>query len=273
VTAAAAPEDPRGQGREWISLDCDQCDAVITGWDRGVGSASWKLGTHRYTKHGIRGSGPAATRKNDPTSDELAGDGTSPVTATVRSMASAAGGRKGKPSADDLAAALGRGAGLTIMAAAVHVVESDPRIPPTAEGDRIKDGLIDRLSLSDRAAKEIMAPFGRIMAPTRLNERYGRAVVDNADAVGSIAELANLVMVWRGYMRDRREQAAAHAAALDQWDNEGGAPAPAAAPWLEAPAAPDAPAAAPDGYATTPAPTAGIILTPAEILRMRGATA
>lgn len=48
-----------------ITLECDQdgCDYSVTAPEKGPGSANWKLGTHRFTSHGIRSTAARRPKK------------------------------------------------------------------------------------------------------------------------------------------------------------------------------------------------------------------
>lgn len=236
------------------SRDCPECGQTITGKARGAGSLSWKMGQHRRNKHGVKGAGrKGRPRAGEPTDADREAR---PVISAIRDVAAGVGG-KGTPNADQLGNGLGRGLGLTTMAIATLAVETDPAIPRTPEGDQFRDRLVDYLSLSPEAANAIMHPIGRALAPTRINQRYGRAVVNNVDVIGSVAELVQLGYHWREYFRMRAEASAARAA--------GGAPADSgagAAPTM-APAPTPSPAETvvhPSGLVQTPPPASGVVL-------------
>lgn len=63
-----------------VTLDCDVdgCAFSVTAPDKGAGSANWKMGTHRFTAHGIRSSGarrPKVPRETSSPQVETQGDG------------------------------------------------------------------------------------------------------------------------------------------------------------------------------------------------------
>lgn len=267
VAGAGTPDTVKSRAR------CSDCGQEFTQVDGERSSANFKLAAHRYNVHGKRGDGRKTAPKDEPDAEELADR---PVVSLVRSIGSAAGSSKRVPTEDDLAKGLGRGLGLITMGTAALLVESDPNIPDTPAGEAQRDALVDYLSLSDKAAKDLMHPFGRALAGTRLNARYGRGMIDNVDVVASIFELGVLASHYRKYFRLRAMGAGTRTlAAMD------------AAPMPAAPPAPgNVAAAVPMDFDTTnlptggrqehatPPPTAGVILTPEMVqqqLRQRGA--
>jgi hypothetical protein len=187
-----------------IELACDEpgCSFVARGPETGKGSVRFILGGHRYNAHKMKGTG----RKRDAERSARARTGTEegaarPVVSALRDIADDVDG-KGKPSADALGRAFGRGLGYVSMAVAAYAVETDETIPFGPEGEAIRDAQVDDLSLTPKAATEMMAP-------TRLNQRYGRAMVDNVDSIAAVAELATWALHWRRYFRARRYRAAA----------------------------------------------------------------
>lgn len=222
-----------------ITLECPECGEPITGAAKGKNSASWKMGTHKYTKHKISKAGGGSKKTvADP------GESATPIIGLAQSMAAAAGDSKRVPTANDLANGLGRGLGLVTIIVASALVESDPTIPDTDDGDRTRDYLTDYLSLDDKAAKGIMSPVGKMLAPTALNKKYGRGVIENVDVIASLAELGTLAMHYRKYFRLRT--AGRPLASVSPINPAAGAGMP---PAFEL------------GLAS-PAPQAGIVLTP-----------
>lgn len=206
---------------ELVTLHCTEegCEFSAVGPTTGKGSASWKLGSHRWRAHGIRSDNPKTRasaqykRSRDkqprgadarkPTEDDFE---ERPVLAVVRDSAAEAGaGKHGVPSAEDLTKGLARGLSLSTVGVASWCAETDPTIPFTPDGERQKQALTDYLSLDDHQAREVMAPIARLIQPTRLNKRFGRQMVDNADAAGGIATLAILALHYRQYFRLRRQ--------------------------------------------------------------------
>lgn len=239
-----------------VTLTCSTCDETVTGAAKGRNSASWKLGTHRYVKHGLRGTGaPPRAKRGAPTAEEI---GERPALGVVRDIAAQIGDGKRVPTADDLTRGLGRGLGLTTVAAASYAAESDPNIPEGPEGEALRDQLVDYLSLTDKAARDVMAPFGRAFAPTKLNKKYGRAVVDHVDLIASGSELVTMGMHWRRYWRRRNTAAAAPLG--------GGL---ALVPTLiESDAADAVPS-----FVTSPAPQMGTVLTADDVAKMQAGRA
>lgn len=245
-------DPPPGEAAETITVSCPHCDWTYTGPAKGRNSAPWRKGTHLRNKHGEAGKGKARRPAAAPSDEAMA---ERPVLGVVRDMAAHVGG-KGAPSADALATALGRGMSIVTTWGAATVVESDPTIPEGEAGDAWRDRLIDDLSLSPKTAQDVMRPIGRMLAPTRLNKRYGRGVVENVDVLGAIAELAAIGNNWRRYLRMR---AAALAAGV-----------PAALPAGPGPVAAAGTVVAANGQITTPPPQMGRLVTAEDVQRMRG---
>lgn len=242
--------------------DCPECGETITGKARGAGSLAWKMGQHRRNKHGVKGAGrKGRPRAGEPTDADRAAR---PVISAVRDVAAGVTG-KGTPNADQLGNGLGRGLGLLTMSVATFAVETDPAIPRTPEGDQQRDGLVDYLSLSPEAAAAIMRPVGRALAPTKLNQRYGRKVVDNVDLIGSAAELIQVGYHWREYFKMRAAFAAQIAAGTPAGTQPPGVPAMAPAPT----ATPGETVIHPSGLVQTPPPASGVVLDAAMIAEMQ----
>lgn len=266
---AGAQPDP-----ESLTLECTEpgCRETFTGPARGKGSAMFLLGTHRYVKHKIKGQGRGAKRRaaTEPTGEDFR---ESPILASVTSIANTMRGPAGTtraPNADELGAGLGRGLGLLTMTVATFAVETDDTIPD----ETTRDQLIDYLSLSDKAARDVMAPLGRAFAPTKANQRYGRAVVDNVDVIGSFAELGLLVTHWRKFFRIRAaggyQAALAGAPAQQPMMMPSGAPMPSG----EVPFGPPqvhVPDGTPafDGTRTSPAPQTGHVISAEDVQAMQ----
>lgn len=238
-----------------VERACADCGEVFEGPASGPKSANWQLGSHRYRKHGVTSSRPKSRpkqRANAPSDGEFSDR---PAIAVVRDIASEIGNRKGVPTADDLTNGLGRGLGLVSIAVASYAAETDPEIPEGAPGNDERDRLVDYLSLSDKAAKDVMRPLGKAFAPTRLNRRFGRQIVDNVDAVASVAELVTLGVHWRNYFRHRRQLGdVATSRAADVF-------APVAAPQPPLRPSPAMDVASTPPVVTSPAPTSGVVVT------------
>lgn len=243
--------------------DCPECGETITGKARGAGSLAWKMGQHRRNKHGVKGAGrKGRPRAGEPTDADRAAR---PVISAVRDVAAGVTG-KGTPNADQLGNGLGRGLGLLTMSVATFAVETDPAIPRTPEGDQARDGLVDYLSLSPEAATAIMRPVGRALAPTKLNQRYGRKVVDNVDLIGSAAELIQVGYHWREYFKMRAAFAAQAAGVTPANQGAGAVPAMAPAPTVSTP---EGTVVHPSGLVQTPPPASGVVLDAAMIAEMQ----
>lgn len=239
------------------------CDYVARGPVKGRGSVGWLLGGHRHRVHGYSSDAPKKKKGTEPVTEvDRAARPTLSIVREAAAEAGAGGTRKGVPTVDDLTKGLGRGLGLMTVAVASYMVETDPTIPYTEEGSAQRDGLVDYLSLSPKASQDVMAPIARVLQPTKLNRKYGRQIVDNVDAVASVAEIGTLVLHYRRYWNQR----AARVAAM------GGAPidVPALEVSPPGPAAPVSPAA-PPAAAGSPPPQGGHVVSAEEVQRMRGA--
>lgn len=250
-----------------LTVSCPECTETFTGPKAGPRGANFQLARHRKAAHKVEGKKQRARAEAREARQAGPDAGDNPrgqrVLSAVTEIGEAVGRRKGVPTADDLANGLGRGLGLSTMAIASFVVESDPYIAEGPQGNATREALIDHLSLENRAAVNIMKPVGRALAPTSLNRKYGRAVVDNVDLAASISELGILAMHWRKYMRERAAMSARIAGGMAQ---PAMMPAPPPAPWAPT-HDPDLPP--PPGAATTPAPTAGIIVTPEMVAQLQ----
>lgn len=182
-----------------ITLQCPDCDYVITGAEKGRNSAPFKLGGHRARAHKYRN--PDRPNQQPKSTRSAADDEARPVLSVVSDMAAEVGG-KGVPTEGQLAAAFGRGVSVASLAVAAYAVETDPTLRNQAERDEVEAFLM----LSPKAARDIMAPVGRALAPTSFNRRYGRQVVDNIDVVGAAGDFATLILHWRRYFRMRAER-------------------------------------------------------------------
>lgn len=214
--------------------DGSPCPWAVTAPETGKGSASWRLGTHRYQKHGYRN--PAPAKANRGKADPPATEGTGATMLRVVGSAAGEGRGRGVPTTADLTRGLGRGVYVATVVAASYAAETDDTLTTEAE----RDALVADLALSQRGAEDLTEPIARAIAPTGVNKRYGRAVIDNIDAVASFGELVKLGMRWRRYFRLREQREAARALGA-------GAPGPGVpvAPGVEyvPPAGPTVPAA------------------------------
>lgn len=247
-----------------VTIECGEpgCSESFTGPAGGRSSASMLAGRHRYAVHGISKNGKGRrTAKSAPAPIDVERH---PIANAVHESASQVRGT-GVPRAADLGNALGRGLSVVTLMAAGWAVDSDPAIqaavanPETAQlaADQ-KDALVRLLSLSEDAAAKIAAPFGRLIAPTALNRKYGRTLVDNTDLGPAVAELVDVGRAWAQFLALRREHIAELRAARQQSVPAGPGPMPAAPPPPPPPPAGTAPA---PGAATTPL-GAGRVATP-----------
>ena len=242
---------------ELISDLCPECGELIEGRPRGTSSLAWKMGQHRRNKHGVKGQGKKGRPKaGQPTDADWQAR---PVISAAQEAAAQIGG-KGTPNADQLGAGLGRLLGLGTLCSATLILETDPTIPRTEEGERLRDQLAEYLTLADADAKAIMHPVGRMLAPTKINQKYGRAVVDNVDVLASLAAVVQLGFHYRDYFRARTQytrQMATQAAPQGVF-NAPPAPGPV----------PAAAVVEPDGLVHTAPPTDGVVWTPDMVAQM-----
>jgi hypothetical protein len=235
-----------------VTLRCTEpgCSHEVTGVIKGRGNARFKMGTHRRAKH--RDTAGSSPRPNTPESMEALGEET-PVVATARAVADGVGGGTGAPNATALARGLGRALGLGTMVVAGMVVDGDPAI---GDDEAQRDFLVDYLSLNDKVAVQMMGPVGKMLAPTNLNKRYGRKIVDNVDVIGAVSELLTLAQHWRKYLAMRAAQTAAIQAAT-----AAGTPV-----LFTPPPVPTGPVTE-----TTPGPVTGRVVTAADVQAARAA--
>lgn len=261
---------------EDVTLQCPDCEASFTGPPNGRSSVQFKLGAHRARVH--KWVNENKTYKGGGKSRRGAqADQERPILAIVGDAADEAARGKGPPTEENLTAALGRGLGVASLAVASYVVETDPTITTEDERDRTTA----YLRLSSSASRDLMAPFARAFAPTSLNKRYGRQVVENVDLVGATSDLVLLFLHWRRYFRERdRRMGAAPLGSVasgpmgpvvdaDSYDVTTPAGAPAAPP--PAPAEQTGPPQVPAAPAPTPGGgPMGVVWTPDMVQRQGG---
>lgn len=241
-----------------ISRECDVCNQVITGKTKGGGSLAWKMGLHKKNVHGVKGAGRKRASKKAPTAEDYDAH---PVTSAVRDIASAVTGT-GAPNADALAAAGARGLSMATFAFAAVLVESDQAVPPAG-----RQALIDYLTLPEEAGKALLRPVGKMVAPTSLNQRFGRTFVENIDVVGAVAELMQFGYHWREYLQLRRQTNALIAQQI------AGAQANGMQPPNHLAAVPDLPMSAPAQQGAnvqthTPPPVNGVVVSADQVQAM-----
>jgi hypothetical protein len=251
---------------ELETRSCEECGERITGKIRGAGSAAWKMGLHRANKHGIKGTGRAGRRKKGAPSDEQIQ--AHPISSGIASVAAEIGiGGKAAPTGDQLGDGLGKILEILALGGAVWAAETDPAIHPGPEGDAARDATVNYLALPGSAAKSVMHPVGRILAPTRVNRRYGRTVVENTDIAGAVVDFGTFCWHWREYMRSRAQIAQRMSSSSPS------SPAPSSPANLSAVPDPFTPdpftPVTQQGMTTTPPPTNGVLLTPDRIAQIR----
>jgi hypothetical protein len=84
------------------------------------------------------------------------------------------------------------------MAVANYAVETDEYLT-----DDERDAVASELALTQKQAEDVIRPLAKAIAPTGLNKKYGRQVVENVDAISAVAELVTLGLHWRRYFKDR----------------------------------------------------------------------
>lgn len=203
-----------------ITIECDQkdCAYTVTAAPSGPNSAKMQIGRHKFGKHGIRGV--KARKGARPTSDELAEN---PVR-ILRSVAETAAGR-GAPTEAKLTEAIGEGLSLTSIAVAAYFAETDPSIPRGIEGEQDRDDVVQNLTLGQEAAEALAHPIAKALAPTSLNRKYGRGVVDNVGVLGSALDIYRLFLRYRMYFEIRREATPRVSAAAPRSAVQAAAPA------------------------------------------------
>lgn len=204
---AAPPQD--------VTLQCPDCEETVTGPEHGRNSALFRLAGHRVRAHGYRKADAQAKGPRQGKARARGVEGTAvTVLRAVGEGARPESGRKvtAPPTASDLSRGLGRGVQILTIVAASYAAETDPTL--TTEGER--DQLVRELSLSPGAAQDVMDPIANAVAPTSLNKKYGRQVIDNVDALASVGELVKLGFRWRRYFR-MREAAIQLAAGAPQY--------------------------------------------------------
>lgn len=198
------------QDRTPVTLTCPEptCDKgpnggpwQITAPAQGSGSAGWKLGTHRSRAHGYRSPGRVGRPpKQAPGRGDPAGTGLVDV---VRDSVAEISDKSTKPpTTDELTKALTRFVGTISTAEASYLAETDP----TIQSEEDRDALVEYLRLSASDAREVAYPFARVVGRSKLNARYGRAIVDNVDAGSAAAAVFQLAVRHRRYFRERRRR-------------------------------------------------------------------
>lgn len=244
-------------GDDLVSLKCPEpdCDYETTLLpENGQGSAKMRLGQHGYVKHGKKGAGRTPRGKAAQNRQDLADR---PALTIINSAAREVSG-KGKPSATALERGLGEALSLTTIAAASYLAETDPNIADGPQGEQDRDDVVQYLTLPPDAANNVMRPIAKVLAPTKVNAKYGRAIVDNVEVVSSVIDLGRLFMHYRHYMTTRN-QTRTGARSM-------------AAPLGAAPVIADMGAGVPAGsapHAGASPLSAGHVMTPAEVEALR----
>ncbi|HEY2300519.1 MAG TPA: hypothetical protein VGH66_01420 [Acidimicrobiales bacterium] len=245
---AAAPDDNDPAGPR-----CPVCNVRVS--PRGALKPPALITAHLRADHGIE---PPA-REHRPTGRKATGRPKvpEPPATPLSVLTGSRDDLKGKrpPTADQLAAAMGKGLGYGTVLAAGAMVAGDPRI--NSEDD--ENAAVSMLSASPEEAKAICHPIARYLAASKLNVTAGRSIVDNSDIFDSLYAMAEVVSRMRRYSRAR----ASYLAAVTPIPM-GPGPAPAAAD-VTAPidlAAARVAASAAAGYPQSPPGTQGIVVTP-----------
>lgn len=198
LTVVTGGADDAGE----ITLVCSVCGDEITGPEHGRGNAKGKLGIHKWSKHQIRSTPAGKGRKGRarPDADDYTA---APVTSVLRDAVAEIDRGAGAPTAAALSRAGGRALEIGSSLIALHVVDSDPFIPVDVTGDAMRADLVHDLAIDKRTAEGIMRPLGTLLAPTKLNKRYGRGAVENVDVLLAIGELGAIMTRWRRYLSGR----------------------------------------------------------------------
>jgi hypothetical protein len=224
---------------DMVTLECPEagCDYVASGAPNGANSAKMQIGRHRAAKHGYRN--PKRKAGARPTSDELLEN---PVR-VLHSVAEAGSGR-GTPTEAKLTEALGTGLSGASIAVAAWLAETDRSIPHGMAGEQERDDVVQNLMLPQDAAEALARPIAKALAPTKINRRYGRGVVDNIGVIDSAIDIYRLFLRYRMYFELRRESSPAHVSVAGPPPAQVAGPPPAA-PMGDAGAAGAAPAFVP----------------------------
>lgn len=202
---APAPSVIEGE----IETSCDECGEIFTGPAGGKGSAPMLLGRHRWSVHKIRKDGTrGGPAKSAPADEAPAG-----LLTVVADAGSAVKG-SAAPRADQLTKALGKILATVTDTAAGWAVKSDPAIKAALQAtdpealtfaQQQATAIAASMALSEPTAVRVAAPLGRLLAPTQLNQRFGRAVVDNTDLGPAVAEMMEVGQAWARFLAVRRE--------------------------------------------------------------------
>lgn len=186
-----------------VTITCEFCPQTFTGVPKGKNSVVFQYGRHRNQKHKAKspGKSPGRPKTGAPTEAERAAR---PVVSILRDVTSDIGLTSTKPPSDkDIAAGLGKGISLLTVAGAAFMVDTDPNMPEGPQGDEMRNYWVEQLSMASGTATDLMRPIGKLVAPTKINQKYGRKALDNVDVLGSVFELGSLAMMWRKYFRMR----------------------------------------------------------------------
>ena len=168
-----------------VDVTCDECGRTFSGPENGRGNASGKLKRHMYTHKNVP---PDDTKADPPSLRRVIVDAFEPEKT----------GSEKPPTANEWEGALAKAFSGVSIVAAYSMIEKDPRaLTPENE-----DTLIDYLSVSETDARSLSAPFGRMVHKTKINAKYGRAVVDNIGIIDGMAVVVTLLRHWRTYRRD-----------------------------------------------------------------------
>ena len=235
--------------QEQVTLVCSEpgCDFTVTANATGKSSATFKLGSHRANRHGYRkGKTPRARAAQQGAED---GERPIPVQVLAGMAEEFTPGKTSPPTQDEMTRALARGLYTISYATAATMVETDPTLREAR--DEVKDHWTRYLSFSQQASRDVSAPIAKAVTGSKINQKAGRAIVDNIDVASSVAAVIIMGVHWRIY--------------LDLRKHAGGAtpnyPAPA-----RAPAPQQQPVTVPAG---APAPSSGVVLSYEDIERMK----
>ena len=171
--------------QEQVTLVCSEpgCDFTVTANATGKSSATFKLGSHRANRHGYRkGKTPRARAAQQGAED---GERPIPVQVLAGMAEEFTPGKTSPPTQDEMTRALARGLYTISYATAATMVETDPTLREAR--DEVKDHWTRYLSFSQQASRDVSAPIAKAVTGSKINQKAGRAIVDNIDVASSVA--------------------------------------------------------------------------------------
>lgn len=264
---AGATGEPEQVRPDAVGERCPECGEDV--FPKGRQQPAAALAYHRRMEHGVAGKhskeAKASKKGRAPRGSKPPADGSVTMRDAARDAGSAAGAGRSStrpPTSTDWEKGIAKLLGYGSMFVAAQMVDGDPRIDTSPEPEKVREELIDRLSLEPKDALAVARLPGRTLSRTNLNRRYGRQALEALDGLDVVFVLGDYLAEVSRYRRERRQMAEGTRPvygpppAGNAWD--GGAPS-------SPPAGPPPP--------TTPGPTAGVVVTPdmvADVRRRRG---